>query len=189
MQINKTYISALILCVLLSACAGNKQKPVAPPSAAKITVIEKVEPRKESLLEYASYQLSASAESQKKELQELNQTLVINKQDIPTRLKLALLYGLPNSKVRDVNKAQALLDDLIREPSIETEQKTLANLLRDYIVDIAKLNQKIRDEQKRSDTLQAKADNAQQRADGLQRKLDELKNIEKTMTDRGQGNN
>jgi len=177
-------LSIILLAMSLGACVTAKPKPA-------VTMSEPVEheQRKASILEYAANMLAASGDTQKKELSELTQNLSANRQDIDTRMKLGLLYGLPNSKVKDFNKAQALLDDLVREPSLGAERKLLGNLLRDYIADTAKLAQKARDEQKRSEGLQMKAETAQQKADNLQRKLDELKNIEKTMTDRGQGNN
>jgi len=183
-------IVVTLICSTLGACVSHKTKlepksQVAAPN--EITQAETLAQQKESILEYAGKILTSSADTQKKELADLNQTYVINKQFVDTRLKLALLYGLPNSKVRDTAKAQAFLDDLIREPSLDIERKTLASLVRDYIADTSKLAQKLREEQKRGDNLQVKSDTAQQKADSLQRKLDELKNIEKTMTDRDQG--
>lgn len=179
-----------LTCLTLGACISPKPKQEPTTQAVTVNEIAQTETltaQKESILTYAGKLLALSPDLQKKELVELNQTYSANKQFVDTRLKLALLYGLPNSKVRDTAKAQALLDDLIREPSLDTERKTLASLIRDYILDTAKLAQKLREEQKRGDNLQVKSDSAQQKADSLQRKLDELKNIEKTMTDRDQG--
>jgi len=180
----KTLLVAL-LCFGLGACAA--AKPKLEPQVQLSASSEPLQPRKQSILDYVSIFLALSPELQRKELAEVNQAYAANKQFVDTRVKLALLYGLPASKVRDAAKAQALLEDLMREPSLDTERKPLVSLVRDYLVETTKLSQKLRDEQKRSDNLQTKIDMAQQKADSLQRKLDELKNIEKTMTDRDQG--
>ena len=71
-------------------------------------------------------------------------------------------------------KLQALLDDLARDKYLDGDRKILTLIMRDYIAENNRLGIKARDEQKR--------------ADALQQKLDELKNIEKTMLEREQGN-
>jgi hypothetical protein len=102
-------------------------------------------------------------------------------------MKAAIIYAIPASRLRDVNKAQVLLDELIRDKTLDKRRKTLAIILKDYIsensksvdesnkllIENNKLSQKVRDEQKR--------------ADNLQQTLDDLKTIEKTMVDRELG--
>ncbi len=176
-------IPAILLVLILGACNVAKPKPT-------IQIIHKtIEQHKESLLEYAANILDASEDAQKKELSELTRELSSNNQEIDTRMKLALLYGLPGSKVKNSNEAQVLLDDIIQEPLLDIEHKMLANLLHDYIVDTRKLSRQAKDEKERFNRLQIKAETVQQKADYLQRKLDELMAIEKTITDRDQGNN
>ncbi len=176
----------------LAGCAMQARKPVKPAEP----VLTAPAPT-ESIYAYIAATMASTQELQKKEVSQLNQALANTKPDDSTllvRMKLAALYGLPNSRVRDPVKAQTLLDQLLREPALENDHRVLAGLLKDYVTDTTKLNAKVRDEQKRADAmqsrldnLQSKTDSAQQRADNLQRKLDELKNIEKTMIDRGQG--
>ena len=176
----------------LAGCAMQARKPVKPAEPV-LTAPAPVE----SIYAYIATIMASTQELQRKEAMQLNQALANTKPDDSTllvRMKLAALYGLPNSRVRDPVKAQALLDQLLREPALENDHRVLAGLLKDYVADTTKLNAKVRDEQKRADTLQSRLDNlqsktdsAQQRVDSLQRKLDELKNIEKTMIDRGQG--
>lgn len=172
----------LLACaaLLLNAC-------VELPMSDQVRLIDGSHTINNGLLEYAGSFVELSAEAQKKELAQINQSLAQNKNDLNIRMKAAMIYALPNSRQRDVVKAQVLLDDLLREKTLDNERKTLAALLRDYILENNKLSQKARDEQKRADTLQQKADSLQQKADTLQQKLDELKNIEKTMVDRDQG--
>ncbi|MBL0010765.1 MAG: hypothetical protein IPP22_06745 [Nitrosomonas sp.] len=175
-------IPAILLVLILGACNVAKPKPT-------IQIIHKtIEQHKESLLEYAANILDASEDAQKKNCLSL-QELSSNNQEIDTRMKLALLYGLPGSKVKNSNEAQVLLDDIIQEPLLDIEHKMLANLLHDYIVDTRKLSRQAKDEKERFNRLQIKAETVQQKADYLQRKLDELMAIEKTITDRDQGNN
>jgi len=176
-------IPAILLALILGACTVAKPKP-------NIQIInETAEQHKESILEYTANIVGASEDAQKKELSELTQKLSSNNQEIDTRMKLALLYSLPNSKVKNSYEAKALLDDIIHEPLLDIEHKMLANFWHDYIVDTKKLAQKAKDEKERCNLLQIKAEAAQQKTDYLQRKLDELMTIEKTITDRDQGNN
>ncbi len=186
----------LLLASCLSACVSNSHRPVpatvteqAPPM-----VVTEAEPvAKESMSDYVSAMMAASAETQKKELAQLTASTAKSAQaSASTRLKLAALYGLPNSRVRDAAKAMPLLDELLRDAALDSESRVLATLLRDYQLESNRQAQRLRDEQKRGDGLQARlnglqstADSAQAKADNLQRKLDELKNIEKSMTDRG----
>ncbi len=206
------YISLLLAgaALLLDACAlspktgdsatGDSATGKTASSGA-VRVIENAAISDQSLLEYASSFVGLSADAQKKELMQINQAIADNKSDLKNRMKAAMIYALPNSRLRDTVKAQNLLDDLLREKTLDNERKILATLLRDHVVEINKLAQKTRDEQKRADSsqlkldalqlkldaLQQKLDALQQKNDALQQMLDDLKNIEKTMVDRDQG--
>lgn len=103
-----------------------------------------------------------------------------DQQDVKTKLQLAIAYGLPSSRLRDHAKAQSLIDELMKDTSLDSETIAFLGLINDYMVEIGKSNQKTKDEQKR-------ADSTQQKLDDLQKKLNDLKNIEKTMIDRDQG--
>ncbi|BCM25358.1 hypothetical protein ZMTM_16170 [Methyloradius palustris] len=162
----------------------NKQtKPVQPETNA--TTVQPAQAN-EDLLDYIARFTDLSADAQKKELVQVLQALGQNKTDISLRSKAAIMYAIPASKVKDNAKAQSLLDDLLKEKTLEAKQKGLLLLIRDFVSDNSKLTSKIKDEQKRSDVAQQKFDAAQQRADALQQKLDELKDIERTMIDRDQ---
>lgn len=189
------------MTVLLGACAQptktapgrviEKPVPVQETSTQNVSIPIPVTispaTGNERLLEYAGRFVDLSPEAQKKELAQVNQSLSQNKNDLGNRMKAALIYALPKSRLRDISKAQILLDDLLREKTLDTERRTLAEILRDNMAESSKLLQKMHDEQKRTDALQQKLDAAQQRADALQQKLDDLKTIEKTMIDRDAG--
>lgn len=180
------YILVLLSAMLLNACANlpkNSNESALPPAApsANSSYVD------DSLLEYSSKFMELSADAQKKELMQINESLSQNKSDFNYRMKAAIIYAIPASRVRDVNKAQVLLDELIRDKTMDKRHKALATILKDYInennksVDEGnrlssennKLTQKVREEQKRADTLQ--------------QRLDDLKTIEKTMADRELG--
>jgi hypothetical protein len=116
-------------------------------------------------------------EEQRIRIVQLNRT---SPQDVKTKLQLAMAYGLPSSRLRDQVKAQSLIDELMKDASLDNETVALVGLINDYMAELNKANQKTKDEQKR-------ADNTQQKLDDLQKKLDDLKHIEKTMVDRDQG--
>ena len=179
-------IFVLLSALLLNACATSLPKSsneTTPPTASNVPQ----PPASDSLLEYSGRFMELSAEAQKKELAQINESLSQNKSDFNYRMKAAIIYAIPASRLRDVNKAQVLLDELIRDKTLDKRRKTLAVILKDYIsensksvdegnkllIENNKLSQKVRDEQKR--------------ADNLQQTLDDLKTIEKTMVDRELG--
>lgn len=166
-MIKPNFLSILAILLLLSACAGLPKNQ--PPAKVVNTETINVRSDTEPLLEFAEHFVELSPETQKKELSQASQ----NKQDSNSRIKVAMIYALPSSKLRDTAKAQILLDELMRDKILDKEQKSLVSLLAEYSNDSNKLLLKLRDEQKRGDTLQ--------------QQLDELKNIEKTMVDRDKG--
>jgi hypothetical protein len=212
LKTNKYFFSPILLLVIisisLSSCATKvTKKPIvkevivvksetpSEPSTSNQTSTESYTNGDENIVEYINKVLNMTGDAQKKELQDLIQTQQGNKQEIYTRTKLALLYGLPTSRVRDYAKAQTLADDLLKERSLDPERRTILIIMRDYLTETIKISIKLREEQKKGDVmqgkldaLQIKADAAQQRADSLQQKLDELKDIEKTMINRNHGN-
>lgn len=137
-------------------------------------------------LAFAQRYSAMAAEDQKKEYAMVTQSLNRNKGDLTNRMKAAMMLALPSSRVRDNGRALTMLEEIQRDGSTDTETKTFAGLLKDYVGErlkledsAAKLGQKAAEEQKRADALQ-------QKADSLQQKLDELKNIEKALTERDQ---
>lgn len=171
----------LALCVLLSACAHQgKPAPAIEHETSKVishtpsSTKEIVETRAASLLEFSSDFNDLGLEAQKKELALILQKIADHHDEIQQKARAALIYAHPGSRLRDALKAQPLLEELAREKRLSKEERTIISLLKDNAAEISKLNQRIREEQKRSD------DN-QQKADALQQKLDELKKIERTM--------
>lgn len=176
--------------LMLAACAQSPTKEAAKEPVAKEPVKESMKERPEpaavkpvqqpnELLAFARRYAELSAENQKKEYAQAMRALNRNKSDTANRMKVALILGLPSSRLRDNERALALLDEVQRDRKVDADSKALAGLLKEYLGDrqklednVARANQKAADEQKR--------------ADDLQQKLDELKTIEKTLIERGQ---
>ncbi|MPS48108.1 hypothetical protein [Methylobacillus sp.] len=160
---------------LLNACAHQPTPAQAPVHQAPHTP----QPTKErnaasNLLEFISHFSELSLESQKKELAEALKKISSNNKDLHQKTRVAIIYAIPGSKLRDPIKAQPLLEELAREKQLGKEENAIVSILRENAAEIAKLNQRLRDEIRR-------ADESQQKADNLQQKLDELKKIERTM--------
>lgn len=167
---NKLTTTLLLPLCLLSACAQLPGTNSTPGTISQTQAAGNGSTSRLDVLDFAENFSDLSLEAQKRELHQNSQ----NKNDLTSRIKVAMIYALPASKLRDTNKAQALLDDLSKEKNLDGDRKILTLIMRDYIAENNKLGNKARDEQKRADTLQ--------------QKLDELKNIEKMMLEREQGN-
>lgn len=160
-----------------------------PPVMVHTPVLETAPTPSENsrLLSFIAELQTLSAEAQRQKISDLNQQLA-NQQAADTdqqaaqttKLQLAIIYSLPSSKMRDSSKAQILLDEILGDRQLGSEEHALASVLRNFLNDAGKSAQKIKEEQKRADT-------AQDKLDELQKKLNALKNIEKTMVDRDQG--
>jgi hypothetical protein len=137
-----------------------------------------------SLLKFAGSFAELPEEKQKEQLAQTSQNLALSSSDIESKMKLAIIYALPNSRLHDAAKAQTLLDDILRETNVSDELKALATVFRTHIAESNKLVQKTREEQKRADASLLKLDASQQKINDLERKLNELKSIEKAMVDR-----
>jgi ATP-dependent Lon protease len=142
-------------------------------------------------LNFSEYYSNLSLEAQKDELVTTNKLLTTNPNSLLQRMKLVMIYGLPSSNLFDGPKAQSLLQQLLQENILANTQLAFGHLLFDHLIAINKVNKNNRDDQKRiesilqkNETLQLKLDATQQKLDAAQQKLIELKNIEKSMSER-----
>lgn len=148
-------------------------------------------PQVSHYLSFADDFSNLTAEAQKQVQASTNQALAKTPNDIELRMRLVLIYGLPSSTLIDTAKAQSLLQQLLQESALPSEQLPFANLLFDYIVAANKASKTSREDQKRIETmqqkqeaLQTKLENTQQKLEAALQKIDELKNIEKSMGQR-----
>jgi hypothetical protein len=136
------------------------------------------------LLAFIDGYSNLAPEMQKKVFAETNQMLAENKNNLLNRLKLASMFALPSSRLRDNAKAQNLLQDILQENTLHPSDFALISLLYEYTSDYTKQLQKSRDEIKKLESAQQKYEALELKNKLLEQKLNELKNIEKTMNDR-----
>ncbi|SOD41387.1 dihydrolipoamide acyltransferase [Nitrosovibrio sp. Nv4] len=94
----------------------------------------------------------------------VKQKFVRNKSDA-NRARLVLLLILPNTSFRDINSALHLLNEWPREAQPTTNLQNFRNLLAALLADqqrlhhsVEELSQKLKDEQKRVETLKSQID-------------------------------
>lgn len=173
----------LCLCGFLSSCASASTKsPTALQSGLQIKLTESS--AVSEFLNFSAQYSSASLDVQKQELMLANQSLALQPEDIVQRMKLVMIYALPNSQLQDSQKAQNLLQNLLQENVLSDTQLSFAHLLFDQVLANSRLNLKIKDEQKRVETLQQRNINLQLNLDAAKQKIIELRNIEKLMGER-----
>ena len=189
----KVIISLSILLLSLSACAskGMTSKPADKESSMSKTLeIKKTEmsdsklDRVDNLLLFIDRFSNDTFDVQKKSFNETSRALIENKTDLTERIKLAIMLSLPSSRLRDTTKAQSLLQDLLQENTLNPSESALTSLFYEYVLDDIKQSQKNRDDLKKLDLSQQKLEALQQKYDALDKKLNDLKNIEKTISDR-----
>jgi hypothetical protein len=165
----------LALTAVLAGCT-HTGKPHGNDAAAMTTDVRIEQQAHADPFAFARDFPRLSAEAQRTEINRLNQTA----SDPYSRLLLAMAYGLPGTATRDIAKAQTLLEEIVGNEQLDQASQSLAAIMRDYLGELSRSSQRLREEQKRADAIQS-------RLDDLQKKLDDLKNIEKTMVDRDQG--
>jgi hypothetical protein len=191
-----TYLTLLAGVILISGCATSQvQKPTTdqePPASdsnaqlpeptnSGVTLLPaKPADLPQPILACESYS-KADQDGQKKQWLETQQILSQNKQDVVQRIKLACIYALPSSYLKDATKAHTLLSQLREEPALNATEKAYINHLFLFNVENIKQQQKIKDEARSLDTLTQKYDTLQKKYDAVEQKLIHLKNIEKSL--------
>lgn len=191
---NKNLIILLCSLVLTCACVNKTNMSKPSPGTKTNTLLAEISKQGHGmeLLAFIENYSALAADAQKKIFSETTQALAENKNDLRHRVRLACMHALPGSYVRDNTKAQTLLQNLILENILNPADLALVNLLYEYTTDNTKQSQKYREESKRLDSLQQKYGALEQKNEALEQKnkeleqkLYELKNIEKTMSERG----
>lgn len=178
----------LLLCSLVLSCACSSKNLVSNTAGnGRINTI-KTSAFKQSnvteLLAFIDSYSNLTPEMQRKVFAETNQALAENKTNLLYRLKLASMFALPSSRMRDNTKAQNLLQDILQENTLHPSDSFLISLLYEYTTDYTKQLQKNRDDMKKLESAQQKYEALELKNKLLEQKLIELKNIEKTMNDR-----
>jgi len=178
----------ILLCSLIFSCACTNKAIVSNTATnGKINTPKTSAFKQNNVMELLAFIDSYSnltPEMQKKVFTETNQALAENKSNLLNRLKLAFMFALPTSRLRDNAKAQNLLQDLLQENTLHPSDFSLISLLYEYATDYTKQLQKSREDIKKLESTQQKYETLELKNRVLEQKLNELKNIEKTMNDR-----
>jgi hypothetical protein len=187
----KVIISLSVLVLSLGACANMTNKAADKEANATNTLeMKKTETsalqqeRVNSLLLFIDRFSNDTLDAQRKSFNETNRALIENKSNLTERIKLAIMLSLPSSRLRDTVKAQNLLQELLQGNSLNPTESALTSLFYEYVLDDIKQYQKNKDDLKKLDLTQQKLEALQQKYDALDKKLNDLKNIEKTISDR-----
>ncbi|MDP2153669.1 MAG: hypothetical protein Q8J66_08435 [Methylotenera sp.] len=185
----KSNIYVLLICLsLLNACADKhllSSKSVKQDETNSISQQDEMQRENVvTLIQFYDSYTTLTPDDQKTIYANTNEALIGKKSDTFQRIKLAMMLSLPSSRVRDINKAQILLQNILQENNLHSTEYALVNLLYEYTLDSTKQMQKNRDEAKKLEAAQTKHDNLQQKYDALEQKLNDLKDIEKTMNER-----
>lgn len=187
----KNIIVLLFCLATLVACASKSinVSPTEPKNVVKLAPAK--QERITELLTFSDSFSNLTLEAQKKYFADTSQALAENKNDLTQRIKLAIMFALPSSRLRDVTKAQNLLQDLLQENSLNPQEFAFTSLFYEYTLDNVKQLQKNKEDAKKLDALQQKYDSLQQKNAALEQKnttleqkLHDLKDIEKSMIDR-----
>lgn len=146
----------LALALALAACAGLRVPGSAGGEPEERQVIQ--------LIDYAQRVAAMSAEQQRREYAAGNQAYARDK-DATSRMRLALLLATPGASVHDAARAASLLEPMLMPGEPAGPLRALARLLHALIYESA---------------------SEQKRASQMREKLDALKDVERSILERGQ---
>ena len=164
-------IATLFLCgMLLSACSLIKESLERPVYTASDA---------DAYLAYFRYASNLSTDDLKKEYAAVSQVYGKSKSD-GSRLQLALLFSMPSASFRDDARALGFLKEVIANKANDnTQLKDFALLLSTHIAEHKKQEDKIKNDQGRTEELE-------QKLEELEEKLEALKDIERSIIERQQ---
>lgn len=126
----------------------------------------------EQLLTYYDHVRKLQPAELSKEQETVRQAFAKDKSDL-SRMRLALIQAMPGSAVRNDAGAQALLEPVLKDGSIrDAGLRAFAMLLSAYLAEHKRYEDRLRDDQKQIEDLNAK--------------IEALTSIEKSLMERGQ---
>jgi hypothetical protein len=163
-----------VICMtstLLTACSTIRQSSVKPenPLTSELPATAGTSPavdvpvacQMDDMMQYYESLRKQPAADLGRVYDKVKQNFAQNKSD-ENRARLVLFLILPNSSVRDLNSAVNLLNEWPRDTKSPTSLQSFRNLLASLLVEQQRLNhgmeelsQKLKDEQKRVETLQS----------------------------------
>jgi hypothetical protein len=193
------FIQLLIISsIFLTACVTKPADTKTPTIAQDINQVTTGAEKANNMLDFYENYSQLNATSQKLIFDEMNTSATEANSNVQHTLKLATILSTPNSHFRDINKAQSLLQELMSSKTLNTQELAYTHLLYEYGSESIRQQQKLKDEskktesleqknemlQKRIDALEQKNESLQKRYDVIEQKLINLKNIEKTLNGR-----
>jgi hypothetical protein len=170
---SRGYQKFTILCTaicmasaLLTACSATRENSATPENSVPV-VASPVLPdvpvtgQMDDIMQYYESLRKQPPADLGRVYDKVKQNFTQNKSDA-NRARLVLLLILPNSSFRDLNSAINLLNEWPRDTKIATSLQSFRNLLASLLVEqqrvnhgMEELSQKLKDEQKRVETLQS----------------------------------
>ncbi|MGH8727083.1 MAG: hypothetical protein ACREV9_02745 [Burkholderiales bacterium] len=199
---------ACILLLALAGCAAPKPD-VAPAPPAPEPAVEAKEPCPEAPVntEIRWLEITRNSELEKlllyfegvrdlpapdlaREYEQRKQNFSSERSEY-LRMQLALLASLPNTGFRDEARALNLLEYFLKDESATPGLRAFAVYLNSTIQEQKKTDeaakaaaQRVKDEQRRIESVEARLRDEQRRNDELEKKLEALKAIEKSLMER-----
>lgn len=144
-----------------------------PPASEPVPEVVRREPSDlDALLTYFDQVRKLQPAELSKEQETVRQAFAKDKSDL-NRMRFALIQAMPGSAVRNDPGAQALLEPLLKDGAHrDSGLRSLAMLLNGYLIEHKRYEERLRDDQKQIEDLQAK--------------IEALTSIEKSLMERGQ---
>ena len=164
LRIGGLWLVPVAALMFLAACAAiesvESPRAVEPPPAELVVVTGQMDDMMEF---YDSIRRQSPAELSRV-YDKAKQSFIRNKSDT-NRARLVLLLILPNTSFRDVTSATHLLNEWPKDSKSANNLQSFRNLLAGLLVEqqrlshsVEELSQKLKDEQKRAETLQSQID-------------------------------
>lgn len=171
---SRGYQNFTILCMaicmsaaLLTACSSTRENSAAPENSVPVAASPVVSPdvpvagQMDDMMQYYESLRKQPPADLGRVHDKVKQNFAQNKSDA-NRARLVLLLILPNSSFRDLNSAINLLNEWPRDTKTPTSLQSFRNLLASLLVEqqrvnhgMEELSQKLKEEQKRVETLQS----------------------------------
>lgn len=166
-------ILPIITVALLIGCStipGNQPAP-SPPSAPPSELI--VTGQMDDMMQYYDSLRKQSPPELAKVYDRVKQNFAQNKSDA-NRIRLVLLLILPNTSFRDIHSALHLLNEWPRDPKPANNLQSFRNLLTALLAEQQRLSNSL-------DESSHKLKEEQKRVDTLQHQIDAIKSLEKNL--------
>ena len=153
-------LQVTVLMFLAACVALESRPPTVEPSTTELVVTGQMD----DMMEFYDSIRKQSPTELGRVYEKAKQSFIQNKSDT-NRARLVLLLILPNTSFRDVTSAMHLLNEWPKDSKSANNLQSFRNLLAGLLTEqqrlnhsIEELSQKLKDEQKRAETLQSQID-------------------------------